>query len=253
MILTVLIGNTNTRLVWWDKARPRRRRVVPTATLQHLLKNDRRDSHPQHLLPVSENISGIAIASVVPAITRDVYKYFSPSTSTLLVTARTPAPLKILYNRRLLGADRLCAAVGGYLRYARNLIIVDFGTAITFNIVQQEGMFLGGPILPGVQLMLAALTEHTAQLPQVRFSPHNNPLVHTTTTAIRSGVFHLITGGLERIVNLISRETKRQYFVVATGGGVPSLRHHLRWINKIDPDIASFGLAQLFYLNRRKK
>ncbi len=251
MILTILVGNTNTRLAWWQKERLRRHKIVPTTTFRNMVKDYRDRSWEKQPLFRRERLAGTAIASVVPALTRDVYNYFSLLTPTVLVSARTPVPLRIRYNRTLLGTDRLCAAVGGYLRYARDLVILDFGTAITVNIVHREGVFLGGPIIPGIQMMLSALKEQTAQLPAVRFSPAVNPLVQKTTTAIQSGVCHLVTGGLNRIITLIARRTKREYFIVATGGGARTLHRHLPF-NKIDPHIASFGLAKLFYFNRRK-
>ncbi len=242
MILTVLVGNTNTRLAWFKGKNIIRRQTIPSAKLLREINQ----------LPLSPAPLGAALASVVPRATRLIYQYLSRNTPTLLVNIATASPLKICYNRRFLGADRLCAAVGGYLRYHRDLIVVDFGTAITLNIVHKEGVFLGGPIFPGVQMMLSALAQKTHRLPEVNFVRRQRLTVTTTQEAIQSGVFNLIVGGLHYMVNRLNAETKRNYFIVGTGGASSLFRKHLKLINRIDPDLTSRGLAALFYINRRK-
>lgn len=238
MILTVLIGNTHTRLTWFKKNRICRRKTLPTATLYRLPG-------------CFNNIQGAAVASVVPKLTHPVYQALHHQVPTLLLTAQTPMPLKFRYDRKLVGADRVCAAVGGYRRFRGNLIIIDFGTAITVNIVQKEGTFLGGPILPGAEIMLSSLAEKTKRLPRVNFVSRANPLSLNTRTAIQAGVFNLIIGGLTRIVQEVSWRSKREYLIVATGGAASQFKRHLKWIKTVDQDLASRGLAEIFYLNYR--
>ncbi len=244
MILTVLVGNFNTRLVLWEKKRSKMRKVVPTNQVLERLNR---------LIP-NRTLQGAALASVVPQLTLRLYQTLCRHTKTLLVTTRTPTPLKVVYHRKSLGVDRLCAAVGGFLRYQQNLIIIDFGTAITFNIVHyQEKSLLGGPILPNARIMFTALADHTAQLPMVGLRPRENPLVKTTRTALQSGVFNLILGGIQRIIEQIRCRTKARYQIIATGGEAQIFSKKCQLINKVDPELTSFGLAQIYYFNRRTK
>lgn len=244
MILTVLAGNHNTHLVFWEKKRISGRKIIPTNQIRNQLVR---------FIPPAI-LEGAALASVVPDFTPQFYRTLCKHTPTLLVTARTPTPLKICYRRKMLGTDRLCAAVGGYLRYRRNLIVVDFGTATTVNIVHyKEKTFLGGPILPGFGIILSALAEKTAQLPVVKLHPRVNPITNNTHTAIRAGVFNLILGGLYQIIEEIRRRTKKHYQILATGGEANFWGKNCPLIKKIDPELASFGLLQIYYFNRRKK
>lgn len=244
MILTILAGNHNTRLVFWEKNRIRGRKILPTnQIINHL-----------DCLIATPLLEGAALASVVPDFTPQFYRTLCEHTPTLLVTARTPTPLKICYRRRMLGSDRLCAAVGGYLRYRRNLIVLDFGTATTVNIVHyKEKIFLGGPILPGFGVILSALAEKTAQLPIVKLHPRVNPITNNTHTAIRAGVFNLILGGLYQIIKEIRCQTKKHYQILATGGEANFWGRNCPLIEKVDPELASFGLLKIYYFNRRKK
>ncbi|MCL6465606.1 MAG: type III pantothenate kinase [candidate division WOR-3 bacterium] len=244
MILTVLVGNFNTRLVLWEKNRIKMRKIVPTNQVLERLNR---------LIP-NRALQGAALASVVPKVTLRLYQTLCRHTKTLLVTTRTPTPLKIVYRKKSLGVDRLCAAVGGILRYQQNLIIIDFGTAITFNIVHyQEKALLGGPILPNARIMFTALRDHTAQLPMVELHPRENPFVKSTRTAIQAGVFNLILGGIERIIEQIRCRTKAHYQIIATGGEAQIFSKKCQLINKVDPELTSFGLAQIYYFNRRTK
>ncbi|MEO0071052.1 MAG: type III pantothenate kinase [candidate division WOR-3 bacterium] len=245
MILTVLIGNTNTRLCWFENHRIYRRKVLPTARLT--LARRPKAGLVSKVFGSFKNIQGAAVASVVPQLTYPIYLTLRRQVPTLLLTAKTPTPLRFRYDRRLVGADRVCVAVGGYFRFQDNLIIIDFGTAITLNIVQKEGIFLGGPILPGAEMIFSALAEKTARLPRVTFAFRANPLTLTTHTAIQAGVGNLIIGGLNRIVSEITRRRKRDYLIVATGGAAFQFKRHLKWIKTVDQDLANRGLAEIFY------
>lgn len=251
MILTVLIGNTNTRLCWFKKHRIYRRKTIPTARLTRTRRQ--KTGSVIKAFGSFKKIQGAAVASVVPHLTYPVYRTLRRLVPTMLVTARTPTPLKFRYDRRQIGADRVCAAVGGYRRFQDDLIIIDFGTAITVNIIQKDGLFLGGPILPGAEIMLTALAEKTARLPRVNYPLRANPLTLTTRTAIQAGVGNLIIGGLDRIVNEVTRRSKTQYLIIATGGAAFQFKRHLKWINTIDQDLANSGLAQIFYFNARRR
>ena len=243
MIFTVLVGNTNTRLAWFAGRRLVRRRVVSTNAL---LKDLNRH------LKQRVRVSGSALASVVPAATRPVTAALRRTSGSLpmVVDHRTRTPLRVDYDRSQLGADRLCVAVGAHLRYPGNTIVLDFGTATTVNVVTVEGRFLGGLILPGISMMLRCLTDSTARLPLARLAGPRPVIASDTGTGIRAGVVHLLSGGLNHVLDEIDETTGRSYRVVATGGHARFMRRVLRPISRVDPDLASHGLAGIYRVNR---
>ena len=243
MIFTVLVGNTNTRLAWFAGRRLVRCRVVSTNALLKDL-----DRH----LKQRVRVSGSALASVVPAATRPVTAALRRTSGSLpmVVDRRTRTPLRVDYDRSQLGADRLCVALGAHLRYPGNTVVIDFGTATTVNVVTAEGRFLGGLILPGIGMMLHSLADSTARLPLVPAVGPHPAIAHNTEAAIRSGVTRVLAGGLDRILSEIERASGRSYRVVATGGGAGLMRRVLRPISRVDPDLASHGLAGIYRVNR---
>lgn len=243
MILTVIIGNSRTRFVWFDNSRIVRRRIVPSGNVIEFLMR----------VKLTEDVRGAALASVVPTLTLPVYRRLGKAMPTLLVGAATKTPLKFHYDRQALGVDRVCVAVGGYTLYKRNLIIIDFGTAITINIVKRTGDFLGGPILPGVEMMFSSLAKNTGRLPKVPFAIKNQVINRTTKPAIQSGVFNLLLGGLEHIIRKISLETEKGNFVIATGGLASLFRRYLPSIRAVDEDLGSRGLREIYYLNKEDR
>lgn len=254
MILTVLIGNTNTRLTWFGYDRVRRRLVIPSARVVSELPS------------LTAWLDGhVAVASVVPRLTDGVVKILAKLTGRLpfVVGPRTRTGIRFRYRRHELGTDRVCLTVGAFEKYClrregsrcsgrrRDCVVIDFGTATTVNIVHGDGTYLGGAILPGMRMMLDSLADGTAQLPRVSFGLPRLPYGHSTVEAIRAGVANLITGGVEHIVADIGRVTGRRYYTVATGGNAGLLRQ-LKVVEVYDEDIAAYGLLCLYRLNRLK-
>lgn len=240
MILTVLVGNSNTRFAIFKQRRLVRVRIIPTCRLDiHLTK-----------FRVSPKIDSAIMASVVPSLTLPLFQMLNRQVPTIMVNSQTPVPLKFKYERRLLGTDRVCVVVGGYARFRQNMIIIDFGTAITFNVVNSSGVFLGGPILPGPEIMLEGLTQRTGRLPRVSWFARARTISSSTVPAIQSGVFNLLIGGLSRIRDKIIAETRiKSPLIIGTGGAVNWFKRYLN-IKVVDKNLASLGLAELYYFNR---
>jgi type III pantothenate kinase len=236
MILTVIAGNTSGRLTWFDGDKVRCRRVMPTGRLAAALR-----AHP--LWPDGR----AALASVVPAVTPACVRALARLTGQepLVVGPDTLTRLRFRYRRSQLGADRVCLAVGAHYRYRRDVIALDFGTATTVNVIGREGAFLGGTIVPGMQMMLDSLRQGTALLPELAPGTSWRALGHDTRSALQAGVCHLLAGGVERIISGIERHTGRSFFVVATGGAARQVRPGLRRIQAIDQDLAARGLARI--------
>ncbi len=250
MILTVLIGNTHTRFVLFRGRRIVRRYTINTSRLESLPSWVER----------TKGLSGAVMASVVPKQTLTVYRLLSRETKTLLVSSRSSVPLKLNYHRQKLGVDRLCGAVGGYFCYIHckeekermDLLIVDFGTAVSFNYVSANGEFYGGPIVPGVQIMLESLAQGTGQLPRVTFQVERQTVHRATVPAIRAGVYNLLFGGVRYIIQQLRSEIgeDRRVRVIGTGGGARFFRSQ-GLFDIIDQDLTSRGLVEIYYFNRR--
>jgi type III pantothenate kinase len=204
------------------------------------------------LLPRDQAVQGLAVASVVPALTRSLtaslrsYAGVSP----LVVGANTRTGLRFRYDRSQLGADRVCVAVGAHREYGGNLIVLDLGTAFTVNVVTAGGTFLGGAIMPGLSLMALSLAAGTAALPPVPLKPVARPIQHDTAAAVRSGISALAFGGIASIIDRIEQQTGQKFRVVATGGFAPLMRRHVKRIRTVDRYLANRGLAELCYINR---
>jgi len=243
MILTVVVGNTNTRLVWFTSHRPVRCRALPTAAMLN---------QPERYLRREHGVDGSALASVVPRATKPVARALLRATAIppLVVDRKTRTMLKVAYSRGQLGADRLCVAAGALRRYPGNTIVLDFGTATTVNVVKAQGEFLGGLIMPGVGVMSRSLAGSTAQLPAVQPVGLHPVIAHDTRTAVRSGIIHLLSGGVGHVIDSIEKKAGCRFNVVATGGYAPLMRRILRRIVRVDLDLANRGLAEIYYVNR---
>ncbi|MEO0078446.1 MAG: type III pantothenate kinase, partial [candidate division WOR-3 bacterium] len=210
MILTALVGNTNTRLVWWTRGTVRARRILPTVRVLQCAR-----------VPGSSRpVKGVAIASVVPRATPVLARTLELATncSPFVLGPGTRVGLSFRYRRSQLGADRICDAVGAWHLHHDNCIALDFGTAVTVNVVLAEGSFAGGLILPGPDLMLAGLARSTALLPRVELRRKLELIGRTTCAAIQAGVFHILACGLRGVIDEFERATSRSFRVVLTGG-----------------------------------
>jgi len=154
-------------------------------------------------------------------------------------------------NPREVGADRVVNAVAAHATYGGPLIVIDFGTATTFDVVDKGGAYCGGCIAPGINLSMEALHMATAQLPRLQVRhPGNAPVIGTTTVAaMTSGVFWGYVGLIEGLVSRIKAERKEDMTVVGTGGLAPLFAEATSTIQKIDGDLTLRGLQQIHERN----
>lgn len=151
---------------------------------------------------------------------------------------------------REVGADRLANAVGGHVMFGRPLVIVDFGTATTFDVVDAAGNYLGGAIAPGINLSLESLHAATAQLPRIAVAAPKRVIGKDTLTAMQSGVYWGYVGLIEGIVARIRAEFGAELTVVATGGLAPLFAKATPVIEKFEPEITMRGLVEIHRRNR---
>jgi type III pantothenate kinase len=200
-------------------------------------------------------ITAAMVASVVPAKNFDLRqlceKYFGCTARFIDDPGINLGAEVRIDNPREVGADRVVNAVAAHAAFKGALIIIDFGTATTFDVVDQSGAYCGGCIAPGINLSMEALHMATAQLPRLPVRhPGNAPVIGTTTVAaMTSGVFWGYVGLIEGLVARIKAERHEPMTVVATGGLAPLFAKATNAIEQIDPDMTLRGLLQIHKRN----
>lgn len=185
------------------------------------------------------------IASVVPRIGLFLSAHLREKLGlkTYLIGRDLKAPVINRYrDPRQVGIDRLMNAVAAYDKYPRASIVVDFGTAITLDVISRRGEYLGGVIAPGIELSLEALFQKTALLPKIRLAKPGRVVGKDTVESIRSGCAWGIGGLVDRLVEQIQKEEGQRFFVIATGGYAEFMRAYCRSIQKIEPDLTLRGI-----------
>jgi type III pantothenate kinase len=148
------------------------------------------------------------------------------------------------------GADRLANAVGGHVLYGGPLIIVDFGTATTFDVADANGNYIGGAIAPGINLSLEALHMATAKLPRIALEPPSRVIGKDTLSAMQSGIYWGYIGLIEGLVARIAKELGTGLKVIATGGLAPLFFGATPAIHHLEPEITMRGLVEIHERSR---
>ena len=151
------------------------------------------------------------------------------------------------------GADRLANAVGGHIAFEGALIVVDFGTATTFDVIAENGDYCGGAIAPGIQLSLDTLHSATAMLPRIEVKKPDHAIGTGTLAAMQSGIFWGYVGLIEGLVARIKSEFGKPMTVVATGGLAPLFFGATDALEKLDPDLTMRGLVEIHRRNAKVK
>jgi len=203
-------------------------------------------------LSFSNQITGVVISSVVPTSTgalRDmVQRYFG--FPPVVVEPGTKTGLSIATdNPREVGADRVVNALAAFSRYGGPCIVVDFGTATTYDVVSEKGEFLGGAIGPGVGTKNASLTRETARLPLVELHAPRTAIGKNTIEAIQSGLVYGTAAEADGIVERMRKELGGDATVIATGGLAPVIAPHCNFIDEHDPWLTLEGLRLVFERN----
>jgi type III pantothenate kinase len=254
VLLAVNVGNTNTTLG-----------VFRGASLEHHWRVSTETERTADELAVlfgglieqaglsfSNQITGVVISSVVPTITTslremvDRYFNFPP----VVVEPGTRTGLSILTdNPRELGADRVVNALAAFDRYGGPVIVIDFGTATTYDVVSERGEFLGGAIAPGVQTKNASLSRETARLPQVELQAPRTAVGKTTVEAIQSALLFGSAAEADGMIDRLRKELGGNATVVATGGLAPLVVPHCQFVDELDPWLTLEGLRLVFERN----
>jgi type III pantothenate kinase len=217
--------------------------------------------------PRIEEIKGIALSSVVPSLTSSFEemsrKFFH--LEPLTVSHKTRTGIKILYHDpSQVGADRIANAVAAFTKYGGPIIVLDVGTATTFDVISGDGKYLGGVIAPGMKTSADHLVKVGARLPQVELQFPRKVIGRTTETSIQSGVLIGTLGQIREILQRIRKELTNhkpsssshgsggKIKVVATGGLLSIIAKDLKGVKK-DENLTLDGLRIIFEKNRSKK
>ncbi len=173
--------------------------------------------------------------------------------SPLVVEAGVKTGVSILMdNPREVGPDRIVNAVGGYHLYGGALIVIDLGTATTFDVVSEKGDYLGGAISPGIKTATESLFQRTAKLPRVDLVRPKHVIGRDTITAMQSGFIFGYVGLIEGLVSRIQKELGTKARVIATGGYAELLAKETNVIEVVDPYLTLFGLRIIYERNLGK-
>ena len=199
-------------------------------------------------------VDGCIISSVVEELNdkfkkavKNVFK-FDPMFLSLDINTGIKIALDNPYEA---GADRIANAAGAYVLYNKPVIVVDFGTATTFDIVNKDGEFIGGVIAPGINSQLKALNKFTSKLPRIDVAISNSAIGHNTADAILSGVIRGSACMIDGLIKQCEKELGKKAVLVATGGYSGLICNYLkRPFDFINPTLTLEGLRYLYQLNR---
>lgn len=201
-------------------------------------------------------IEDVLITSVVPQVVYSVKnairKYIGKEP--LVIQENLQVDIVNKYdNQHEVGADRLVDAYAAYKKYGGNIIVVDFGTATTFDVIDADGAYLGGTIYPGIKISLDALVEKTSKLPKVQIEKPEHAIGKNTIMSMQSGIVHGYTGVVINIVKEIEKELGVKTKVIATGGLAKMIGQQTDIFEKIDRTLTLDGLYMIYEDYKEKK
>ena len=199
-------------------------------------------------------ISGVIISSVVPSLTSvisDAVKKFYNGEVLILGEKSVKLDIYIqVKNKKEVGFDRLVNSICGYKKFGGNLIIVDFGTATPFDVVGENGEYLGGVISPGVNLSIKILHDMTAQLPKIQLKKQEHVIGKSTFEAINSGIYFGYISLVEGLIKRIKDEYGKEMKVIITGGLLSVFENSIPEVNYVEPDLTLEGLRMIYQNNQ---
>jgi type III pantothenate kinase len=255
MLLTIDIGNTSVAMGAFDDKGDLRITWRMATSISRMP-----DEYAALLLPLlqhdgfqASDIKDVCLCSVVPPLIGTfenlLNRYFN--LQPLVVGAGTKTGVRIrMDNPREVGADRIVHSAAAHTLYGGPLIIVDLGTATTFDTVSKEGEYTGGAIAPGITTAAEALFSRTAMLPRVKLVRPNKAIGTNTVSAMQSGLIFGYVGLIEGMVNRIQKELPEKARVIATGGYSELIAKETSVIDIVNPNLILIGLKLVYAMNK---
>ncbi|MCX7793372.1 MAG: type III pantothenate kinase [Thermodesulfovibrionales bacterium] len=200
---------------------------------------------------LKERPKGFIISSVVPELTLPVKEAALLFTDkVILMDYRLDTGLRFaIPEPEKTGTDRIAEAAAAYDEFKAPLVVADLGTATTLTVIGEEGLYMGGAILPGVRAMAEALGKQTAQLPEIEPSFPAEPVGRETVSAINSGIIYGTAGAVERLREEFEKELGKSLLLITTGGNAPLIEPYLRRLDFKRPYLVLKGLKLIFERN----
>ena len=237
------IGNSDTKIFLVNKNDVILKRInLPTKNIN----NKNFDKKIKYLINDIQKISKILFCSVVPKSFKLIKNYFSKKTKTKCLEVKNlnlKSLIKIKVNYKQVGSDRLVNAIS-LQNNKHNFIILDFGTATTFDVVIKKD-YRGGIIAPGVKISLDTLSDKASLIPKINLKSTKNIVGNNTISAVRSGFFWGYIGLIDNIINLIKKDTRKSFKLVITGGYSDLFRKSLKTKVIQNKDITIKGLIKI--------
>jgi type III pantothenate kinase len=255
MLLAINANNTNTVFALWDGATLKGSWRTATEAKRTA---DEYVVWLDHLLALATlsraDVDGAIIASVVPDVNFNLVtlcRKYCNTTPLMVGEKGMKLGTKALVDRpEEVGADRLVNTIAAHDRYKGPLIVVDFGTATTLDVVDADGNYCGGAIAPGIDLSLAALHMAAAKLPSIRIRRTDRVIGKDTESCMQSGIYWGYIGLVEGLVTRIKAEFGATMRTVATGGLAPLFEGSTPALETVDPALNLWGLRLIYNLNR---
>ncbi len=279
MLLAIDIGNTNIAIGLYETNRYKKDKLLQNwriATDIHKTADEYSSLLENFFARAGLNkkkIKFCLLASVVPPL-EQVFSYMFTNISKIPYHYLSLDDIPVtdnLYNRYELGVDRMVNAYAGFQIYKKSLIVIDFGTAVTFDVVGSAGEYLGGVIMPSIHLAYDALNSKTAKLPKINFAVPDKIIGKNTTESMQSGMFFGYIGMIDSCIDKIADELANKYtgkptgkptgnepigesigeqglnsLVIATGGDTELLHNYSTKINKVEKELTLFGIYLLY-------
>ncbi|NOX59478.1 MAG: type III pantothenate kinase [Planctomycetes bacterium] len=247
-MVVIDVGNTSTAIARWidgDIEDVQRAQTHDHAAVIQSLDRVRETCENQQR-------QALIIASVVPNATENLCDHIEGELDLrpFVVGQNTPLPVDVeVEDPAQIGVDRACTAAAAFEHTGHACTVIDVGSAITIDVIDDEGVFKGGTIMPGLHLQAKALADHTAQLPLIEDFPPKSVIGKSTDEAIRGGIFFGACGAIRGVVEEIASVENRWPQVVLTGGGSEALKDHLDFVDSWVPDLCLIGVG-IAYIKR---
>lgn len=244
MLLAVDIGNTNITFGLFKGRRIIRTFNIPTNTYT---------SNKLKTRLSKTTIKDTVICSVVPKVTDNLKRDLSilSGKKPYIIGKDILVPIKNLYHRpKQVGQDRLVNAYVAASLYGAPLIAIDFGTAITFDIISRKKEYMGGMILPGLKISLEALNQRTALLPKIKLEKPDDFIGRDTKNSMLSGVVYGFGSLTDELIIRIRKIIGGNALAIVTGGNTELISKYCRRINKVDVNLTLKGLSMLYFYKK---